>query len=289
MKNFKLAVIIPTYNNSETILDTLNSLLSLKETGRVELIISDDASTDSTVNLIRQWMETNGEQFWKHKLIPNKINAGITANHIKAFDAAENEYGLYLGGDDLVYNRDLVNGIEEALSRKPAAKIAKVNVEALYLPDGHVEDLYRRLGLFFRMNAKQQFTALSLFGNFLYAGPGTIVHIPTLRKIKALDTSIKTFEDYPLFLNFLLNRYKIHLFKMRGVYWVRSRHSLSAKGFGTLKPQFDSELSLIQNKYVSANVHFMVLPGKMVWSLRRFPFIFRIIKRISTAVLGFPN
>lgn len=62
-KVHKLSVIIPAYNEERTILDILNAVVKapLLEGTSKELIVIDDASTDQTRELVRNWQAEHSE------------------------------------------------------------------------------------------------------------------------------------------------------------------------------------------------------------------------------------
>ena len=50
-----VTVVVLTYNQSEFILDCLQGILKQETRAAIELIISDDASTDNTPEKFREW------------------------------------------------------------------------------------------------------------------------------------------------------------------------------------------------------------------------------------------
>ena len=74
MKKFIFGIL--TYNQEKYVLETLESIKYQKvQYGAnfdVSLIITDDASKDKTVELIRNWCEKNREYFENIDLIANK-------------------------------------------------------------------------------------------------------------------------------------------------------------------------------------------------------------------------
>lgn len=93
----KVSVMIVTYNQEDLISDTIDSVLS-QDYENFEIIVSDDASPDSTADIIRDYeMRFPGIV----KGVYNKKNLGITGNSNAAFFACEGELIALLGGDDL--------------------------------------------------------------------------------------------------------------------------------------------------------------------------------------------
>ncbi len=93
----KVSVMIITYNQEELIAETIDSVLA-QNYENIEIIVSDDASTDQTAQIIKQYADRYPE-----KVIPvlNPNNLGITGNSNAAFFACTGELIAVLGGDDL--------------------------------------------------------------------------------------------------------------------------------------------------------------------------------------------
>lgn len=53
-----VSVSVITYNSAKTVLETLESIKA-QTYQNLELIVSDDCSTDNTVELCRNWIEQN--------------------------------------------------------------------------------------------------------------------------------------------------------------------------------------------------------------------------------------
>lgn len=93
----KVSVMIVTYNQEDLISDTIESVLE-QDYNNFEIVVSDDASTDGTANIIRDYVSRFPNVV---RGIYNKKNLGITGNSNAAFFACEGELIALLGGDDL--------------------------------------------------------------------------------------------------------------------------------------------------------------------------------------------
>ena len=92
----KISVIIPCFNEENTIIEILKKVNNQKKNFDIEIIISDDGSTDSTINLL----EKNAELY--DELVKNKNNSGkgsaikkgleLTKGDIIIFQDADLEY-----------------------------------------------------------------------------------------------------------------------------------------------------------------------------------------------------
>ena len=70
MDDLKTSIIIPLYNEENTIIKLLKKICSLKRI-KLEIIIINDGSTDKSLNLITQFKKKN-----KIKIISHKKNCG---------------------------------------------------------------------------------------------------------------------------------------------------------------------------------------------------------------------
>lgn len=100
MKNIILSICIPTYNRAEYIGEAIQSVLNQITSdikGKVEICISDNASTDNTEEIVKKYQNKNICSITYHK---NKENLGADKNYLKVVDIANGEYCWYLGSDD---------------------------------------------------------------------------------------------------------------------------------------------------------------------------------------------
>ena len=88
---------MPVYNGENYLESALESLLS-QEFGDFELVISDNASTDRTPEILEAWSRKD-ERIVLHR---NPTNLGGAANFNRVLDLARGEYFRWAGHDDLV-------------------------------------------------------------------------------------------------------------------------------------------------------------------------------------------
>ncbi len=90
-----ISVIIPVHNVEKYLRVCLNSVLN-QTINNYEVIIVNDASTDSSTQIVREFAEKY-EQF---KLIDLKENIGVARSRKLAIEAAKGEYLAFLDSDD---------------------------------------------------------------------------------------------------------------------------------------------------------------------------------------------
>ncbi|MDB5619756.1 glycosyltransferase family 2 protein [Tardiphaga sp.] len=96
-----LTIAIPTWNRCDYLQQTLEQLrleMAVVESGRVEILVSDNGSTDQTVAVVGA-AQAAGLDI---RLILNGENVGSDANIAQCYNLARGDYVLILGDDDLL-------------------------------------------------------------------------------------------------------------------------------------------------------------------------------------------
>lgn len=97
-----VSVVVITYNSAKYVLETLESAKA-QTYQNIELIISDDCSTDNTVEICREWVEQNKGRFMRTEIITVEKNTGIPANCNRGYKEARGEWVKGIAGDDALY------------------------------------------------------------------------------------------------------------------------------------------------------------------------------------------
>lgn len=114
MKNYKIAIIIPNYNNEKYIEKCLNSIYKQNYTN-YEVIFIDDMSTDESVKVAMRCLRP------QDKLITlrQKRYIGGARNEGYLYVSDDVDYIYYVDGDDWLYNNYALKKINIGLQSKP--------------------------------------------------------------------------------------------------------------------------------------------------------------------------
>lgn len=97
-----LTIAIPTYNRANVLERALNSILfQLDE--RVEILVSDNASTDDT----KRVMDLFCAKYPRIRYVCNQRNLGPDKNFLQCYSLAKGEFILLLGDDDIIVENSL--------------------------------------------------------------------------------------------------------------------------------------------------------------------------------------
>ena len=110
-----VSIVVITYNQSKYILETLESTKS-QMYQNIELIISDDFSTDNTVEVCVDWLKENSGRFLNVKLIVSPRNTGIAANCNRGINASAGKYIKMLAGDDSLPPESILEYVKFVIS-----------------------------------------------------------------------------------------------------------------------------------------------------------------------------
>jgi len=92
-KNNLLSICIPTYNHAEPLRKTLESLIPQARRYNISIYVSDNASTDHTVEVLKSFQKNYPPLFFRS----NKENLGIDQNMIDAARMASSKYIWVIG------------------------------------------------------------------------------------------------------------------------------------------------------------------------------------------------
>ncbi len=95
--NLKVSVLIPLYNSEEYIAETIDSCLN-QTYKDIEIIIVDDGSTDSSLDIVRQY-----ENKHENIKVETQKNSGAPTARNRAFELSKGSYIQYLDADDLLH------------------------------------------------------------------------------------------------------------------------------------------------------------------------------------------
>lgn len=104
-----ISIIIPTYNRSRLIGETINSVLN-QTYQDFELIVVDDHSTDNTLEVVQEFMLSDHRiKFYKR---PDNLTKGGNSCRDFGLSLAKGEYVKWLDSDDLLYPSALLDQFE---------------------------------------------------------------------------------------------------------------------------------------------------------------------------------
>lgn len=208
-QNPLVSIVIITYNSSEYVLETLESAKQ-QTYQNIELIVSDDCSTDNTVAICREWLEKNKSRFVRTELITVEKNTGIPANANRGYKKAQGEFIKGIAGDDIL----LPNCVEDLVNAIGDDYIITGICQAFYLNNNGKKTLSYQVPStdrfsFFNGGPKLQYKKL-LINSFNFS-PGVLLRKQLFEKTGFYDEHYRYIEDLPFWLKCTSLGFKITL------------------------------------------------------------------------------
>ncbi|MDE6859050.1 MAG: glycosyltransferase [Duncaniella sp.] len=232
-----VSVPVITYNSADYIIEGLESIKD-QTYQNIELIISDDCSTDNTVEVCRKWLEENKDRFVRTLLVETGKNTGVAGNCNRAIRPCEGEWIKMLSGDDkfLPYT---IEGYMEYVSAHPEVNICFAKLH-FFGDDNEVvaktENMYKKLYVEIERLEKQKERYLN---HHFIPGTGLFYKKSLWNNVGGFDEKYPFCEEYPFNL-YVLEAGESIYFIDRELYQYNVRYgSLSYWGLPAYRNFFD--------------------------------------------------
>ena len=120
----KISVIIAAYNAEEYLSETLDSIfLQTMNDSEYEVIIINDGSSDSTLDILNSYKQT-----YSNLIIIDKENGGPSSARNAGLDIAKGEYVFFFDADDILEGDALSTMYETASEKQADLLIGKYDI-----------------------------------------------------------------------------------------------------------------------------------------------------------------
>jgi alpha-1,3-rhamnosyltransferase len=264
-----VSIIVITYNSSKYVIETLESAKN-QSYKNIELIISDDCSTDNTIALCTQWLEENKAVFVNIEIITTEVNTGIPANCNRGVKSSKGHWIKLIAGDDILKKECVTLNINHIL-KNDKIKIVFSNCELFQMIGTKFQSMYTQpkeeQKKWFNCDAESQYLQL-LKNNFNWTTPTSFINRSFLKEIDLYDERFPFFEDYPLWLKITKKGFQLYYFDEITVLYRQSASItrvdnkwMNQNYFKSLRSHFKLEVSpnlkLIDRKiFISKKLYF---------------------------------
>ncbi|HHP7244557.1 MAG TPA: glycosyltransferase family 2 protein [Elainellaceae cyanobacterium] len=207
-----VSVVIPAYNVEKTIAETIQSVLN-QSFSDFELIIINDGSTDSTVEVVRQILDSRIK-------IYSFENAGLPEARNRGIRHAIGKFVTFVDADDL-WTPDKIEDQLDALQTYPEAGVAYSWTAFI---DEHSQFLYAGEPFPHHGNVYPQL----LVKNFIASGSNIMIRREVIDEIGEYDATLKSAEDWDYNVR-LAARYPFARVPKYQVLYRKSSTSMTAK------------------------------------------------------------
>lgn len=218
-----VSVIVVTYNSSNYVLKTLDSVYR-QSYSDIELIVSDDCSTDNTLGLCSQWIDDNKNRFSRAKVIQTPSNGGICRNYNFALKHANGVWIKYIAGDDI---------LEDNCIERYVANI-KTDTYLYTCITKHLQNETGKTALYkTRVPDTTAWKQARFMLKYLYGinGPTLFVERKHLNELDGFEEKYPMIEDWPIAIRFATNGMRIGIIDEPLVQWRIYGDSISHSNY----------------------------------------------------------
>jgi glycosyltransferase involved in cell wall biosynthesis len=281
-----VSIIVITYNSAKFVLETLESAKT-QTYENIELIVSDDASTDDTVEICHTWIGKNKNRFVRTELITVPENTGIPANCNRGLRAAKGEWVKFIAGDDALYEHAIQSNIS-FVHKNPYVKAlftsmdeyqTSFNCSSLLqkVPSSNSIDVFLKL-----KTAKDQYFFLITTGGFLGVTPTAFILRRFIVDADGFDERFKHNEDLPMWIKLTKIGVKFYFNPIITVKYRRHNLNIDNVGNPLIKPSFFKN-EMIRKEYAYKHLtKFEFFHQKYRFIIYTTLFNLKLIKRNKT-------
>lgn len=228
----KVSVVVVAYNFGATVLESLESIK--KQTYRdIEIVVTDDFSSDDTIDICVKWLKFNCGRFVNAKLVSSSVNTGVAANLNRGIRASNGRWIKTLAGDDALEE----NAIEEFLNymeKDSTRKMCVSNVCLFTSDEGCVSsneiEAYDHFLELEKEPYEQQFQRV--LRQLIFVGPGYFFSRALFEEVGGFDEKYALCEEWPFVYKVLKSGKRIYVIDEKLVRYRVSSMSLSRKRKG---------------------------------------------------------
>ena len=282
-----VSIIVVTYNSARYVIETLESA-KVQTYDNIELIVTDDCSTDNTVTICKDWLADHHERFVQTSLITSDKNTGPAPNCNRGMNAANGEWIKCIAGDDMLLenciqsnieftqinqNAKVVhsnsnfycndfnigsfmkksnssgNGINNHTSFSPSLKDEKKSNLLFNLKGDYIENGLANIFTNNKIEANEQYQILLRWN--VVSAPTVFLHKSIYNDFGHFDESIPFIEDLPMWLRITKAGIKIYFLNSTTVNYRIHNNSITGEGNGsTIFNNYYLKLRFVYVRYI---------------------------------------
>lgn len=228
-KNNLVSIVVITYNSSDFILETLDSIYN-QSYSPIELIISDDHSSDNTLPICKMWLSFHHSRFANALILESDKNTGVSANCNRGESKASGRWVKPIAGDDILVFDAIEVYVNYMLSHSEITflfgKVQAFSDNSIAVNAYHND--FNQFFAFYNMSAREQYDKLMLNECCIPAASFFYDRIKNLSIGIHNDEDIPMQEDYPKWINITKRNIKLFYMDTMTVKYRLHSHSISS-------------------------------------------------------------
>jgi len=235
-----ISIGIISFNNESYISACIESCLS-QTYKNIEIIIADDASTDNSVQIIKEYALLYPS---KITFISSQENYGIATNFNNAVMASKGKWFKPIACDDVLFDDCVENYMKEIFKRNLTSGILFSKMQ--YLGLNSKKNISTEMPEIFKLDPYKKIESV-LIDNTL-PSPTAFFNMNTLYKLGLSNENYPFLEDYPLWLKAILNNVNLEFVDIISVKYRQHDSISKAKNKIGNSKFYKSQLNFLRNE-----------------------------------------
>ncbi|QTL92800.1 glycosyltransferase [Aeromonas jandaei] len=220
-----VTVTVIAYHSEKTIIETLDSILNQTyDIKNIEVIISDDGSSDNTLFLASEWQKLHLDKFHSVHIVSHDKNQGVVANCNQAWRLARGHWIKTIAADDLLLPECIEINVNY-IAEHPCTKLLFSNMIS-FTKSGQKKIIKHNVQ---KISCGREKQYENILRECYLLAPTSFINKNVLVDVDFGDQTYPMVEDYPLWLRCLDNGYKFDYLNAETVLY-RIGDSLSQQG-----------------------------------------------------------
>jgi alpha-1,3-rhamnosyltransferase len=226
-----VSVVVLTYNQHDLVTETLDSIAAQSHPA-VEIVVSDDHSTDRTIDVVREWGRRNPEA--RLVVVSSEVNTGTSANINRGVAASRGEWIKILAGDDLLVPHAIARYLDYCDSHNTEVCVSRLRFFGT--DTGSIELKKRLYGQFYhrytRGSEAQKRRMILLEG--MIPMPGLFMSRALFDSIGGIDERWPFCEEWPTWIAIMEQGRPLPMFEDELVEYRCNGNTLGSRGDGLM-------------------------------------------------------
>lgn len=270
-----VSVVVITYNSGKYILNGLRSIES-QTYDNIEVIISDDCSTDNTIEICKAWISENKTRFRRVELVEAPKNTGVAGNLNRGIRASKGKWIKTLSGDDTIPS-DSIKCYLDYSAKNPKIDICCSKLHIYGNNDNEVNKIKAYYENLYTLIKDYKNQLNNYIKSHFIPGTGLFYKKKLWEDVGGFDENYPFCDEYPFCMSVLLRGYTIYfLDKELYCYQIQSdslsncftktRPRMNIRTFKDLRRFFiNKRFGLLLKKGMIYNAVYQLLKYEYIW------------------------
>lgn len=224
--DFLVSIVVVTYRSSATIVETLESIKA-QTYKNIELIVSDDCSPDSTIEVAQMWIDENYKRFVYAEIVKSEKNTGVSGNCNRGIARSHGEWIKSMAGDDLLIPTAIEEYVKFVSTHPEKVRMCVCDVEPFVIDGDVPESIIKAYkNLFEKESEPYEQQRKRVMTSLVFVGPAYFYSRELFDEIGGYSEKYGCAEEWPFVYKIIMAGNRIYALNKKLVRYRVSPNSL---------------------------------------------------------------